>query len=480
MLQQRFSNALGWLPRLMNSPVSWRYLIPPVVLFAVAALAFSTSDKLIMVAIGACAALGGLVVLLRHQSLGIVFIFVASMLVPFSIGTGTNTSINATVILLGVISAAWVIDMVVLKKVIYLVRSATTMPLLAFMIVSVVGFLSGQIHWFTGVGGAPITAQIGGLSIYLFSALAFILVANVIKEPRYLALMTWVFLGLAAFYLLVRISPRQIEFVFRKFFPTGADASLFWVWLMAMAGAQFFFNSRLSRVARVLLGMLMVGAIYVGLIENYDWKSGWMPALFGLMVVIWVGAPRYRVFAMLGGLAVILVYSTNITSALTGQEEYSLSTRSEAWRIVFDIAKVNPITGLGFANYYWYTPLYVIMGYRVSFNSHNNYLDLLAQTGILGLGVFLWLAVSIGFLGWKLMKQVPEGFHKAYVIGALGGLAGTLVAGMLGDWFLPFVYNVGLVGFRSSVFAWLFLGGLVVYEQLARQAQRGVEESAGY
>jgi O-antigen ligase len=226
-----------------------------------------------------------------------------------------------------------------------------------------------------------------------------------------------------------------------------------------------------------MLGVLIVGIIYVGLVENYDWKSGWMPALFGLMVVIWVGAPRYRVLAVQGTLLVILVNFTSVSALLTGQEEYSLSTRTEAWRIVFEIAKVNPITGLGFANYYWYTPLYAIMGYRVSFNSHNNYLDLLAQTGILGLGAFLWFAASIGILGWKLVKQVPEGFHKAYIIGALGGLVGTLAAGMLGDWFLPFVYNVGLVGFRSSVFAWLFLGGLVVYEQLARQARIGVKDA---
>lgn len=472
MLQQRFGNVLNWLPRLIKAPVSWRYLIPPIVLLVVAGLAFSSSDTLILLAIGACIGLGGLVILLRHQSLGISFIIVASMIIPFSIGTGTKTSINATVLILGVMVATWIIEMVVLKKEVYLVRSSTTLPLFAFIFVSVIGFISGQIGWFPGVGGAPITAQIGGLSIYLFSALAFILVANVVKEPRYLAWMTWVFLSLAAFYIFVRLAPRHIEFVLRKMFPTGSDASLFWVWLLAMAGAQFLFNRRLSLLPRVLLGILIVASVYVGLIENYDWKSGWMPAVFGVMIVVWVGAPRYRIFAILGGLAVIFVNFTNVTTVFTGQEEYSLSTRSEAWRIVLDIAKVNPITGLGFANYYWYTPLYVIMGYRVSFNSHNNYLDLLAQTGILGLGAFLWFAVSVGILGWKLLKQVPEGFHKAYVIGALGGLAGTLMAGMLGDWFLPFVYNVGLVGFRSSVFAWLFLGGLVVYEQLARQASQ--------
>jgi hypothetical protein len=37
---------------------------------------------------------------------------------------------------------------------------------------------------------------------------------------------------------------------------------------------------------------------------------------------------------------------------------------------------------------------------------------------------------------------------------------------MLGDWIIPFVYNVGLKGFRASVLGWIFLGGLVVIERV--------------
>jgi hypothetical protein len=40
------------------------------------------------------------------------------------------------------------------------------------------------------------------------------------------------------------------------------------------------------------------------------------------------------------------------------------------------------------------------------------------------------------------------------------------VAGMLGDWILPFFYNLGLYGFRSSMLGWLFLGGLVSLGQM--------------
>lgn len=41
-----------------------------------------------------------------------------------------------------------------------------------------------------------------------------------------------------------------------------------------------------------------------------------------------------------------------------------------------------------------------------------------------------------------------------------------IVAGMLGDWVIPFVYNIGLGGFRASVLGWLFLGGLVALNNI--------------
>jgi hypothetical protein len=97
--------------------------------------------------------------------------------------------------------------------------------------------------------------------------------------------------------------------------------------------------------------------------------------------------------------------------------------------------------------------------------------DIIAQVGMIGLACFLWFMWEVGRLGLELRHEVKEGFQYAFVIGVLGGLVGTLVAGMLGDWILPFVYNVGLHGYRSSVFFWLFLGGLVALEQITRNSK---------
>jgi hypothetical protein len=149
-------------------------------------------------------------------------------------------------------------------------------------------------------------------------------------------------------------------------------------------------------------------------------------------------------------------------------EEYSLGTRVDAWVIVTEITLVNPILGLGFANYYWYTPLFPIRGWRVNFNSHSQIVDIFAQTGVLGLLSFFWFAGELGNLGLRLREKVPDGFARAYVYGALGGLVATLFAAFLVDWVLPFIYNIGLGGFRASILAWIFLGGLVSIEQIVR------------
>jgi 4-amino-4-deoxy-L-arabinose transferase-like glycosyltransferase len=150
-----------------------------------------------------------------------------------------------------------------------------------------------------------------------------------------------------------------------------------------------------------------------------------------------------------------------MAAVLAGGNRYSLDTRLDAWRAMAPIVAANPLLGLGPANYYHVTPLFPLRGYALNFSSHSTYVDLLAQTGMIGLACFGWLAWTVARTGWHLRGRAPVGFAHAYVIGALGGLVGTLSAGALGDWLLPFVYNVTLDGLRASLIGWMFLGGLL-------------------
>jgi hypothetical protein len=59
-----------------------------------------------------------------------------------------------------------------------------------------------------------------------------------------------------------------------------------------------------------------------------------------------------------------------------------------------------------------------------------------------------------------------DGFSQGYANAMLAGLAAILISGAFSDWFLPFVYNIGIPGFQGSIFAWLFAGGLVSLSNL--------------
>jgi len=238
-----------------------------------------------------------------------------------------------------------------------------------------------------------------------------------------------------------------------------------------MAFSQALLNGDLHPGWRLVFGGFVLVTIYILFFLKFEDKSGWLSVFVSIAVIIAVRSWH----AGLALVPVVALSALYLWSGLVSTDEYSISTRFDAWLIMAQIIRISPLLGLGFANYYWYTPLFPIRGYAVSFNSHNNYVDIVAQTGVIGLVCVLWFFWEVGRLGLRLRTQAPAGFAQAYVYGALGVLAGMVVAAMLGDWVLPFFYNLGLNGFRSSMLGWLFLGGLVSLEQIMKRQKLTAE-----
>jgi O-antigen ligase len=408
-------------------------------------------------------AAGTVLVFMGWPTIGLAALIVTSLMVPSPSLPG---GFNLAVLLLAVLIGLWLLQMVLEQGGLKLVPSRTVKPLLWLVIVAVFAFGIGQLSWFTFAVKAPLDTQLGGLAIFGLAVGAFLLVAHQVRDLRWLERLTWLFLALAGWHVVGWLVP-AVGTVTTPLFQQGATSnSMFWTWLVALAFSQAWLNTKLHRGWRLALAALVLATLYVAYFLNGGWKSGWLPPLAALAAII--GLRSWR-----AGLAVALlgfVRAKDLFARAVASDEYSYSSRIDAWQTVLEMIKVNPITGFGPANYYWATPLFRIRGYwDVVFASHNQYVDIVAQVGLLGLACVLWFFWEVGRLGWRLRTQVPDGFALAYVYGALGGLVGTLVAGMLVDWFLPFVYNIGLIGFRGSMLAWLFLGGLVSLEQIVQQ-----------
>lgn len=431
------------------------------ILLLSAALPMRFSSRLIMVAIVLIAGAGAILVLMRHPPLGLAAIIVGGLLLPIDINVSAGSKFNAAMLITLLMTILWLADMIIRRRRIDLAPSRPLIPLLAFLTVAVLAFAVGQRSWFFFALTAPITAQIGGLVLFFLSACALLLSAHLIRDLRWLQALTWLFVGLASLFVIGQLIP-PLKRPLSRLFQYGATSSLFWTWLVALSLSQALFNRKLPLGARLALGLFAGPILYVSYALVPGWKSGWVPALATAGVLLLLRFPPLIAVGVAGG----IVAAPSALSYLIASDEYSYSTRLEAWELILEIVKVNPLLGLGPANYHWYTPLFPIRGYAVRFNSHNQYVDLIAQTGLIGLSCFLWFAWEIGRLGWRLRQTAAEGFARAYANGAFAGLVGTLVAGVLGDWILPFVYNIGFVGFRGSVLAWLFLGGLIALEQM--------------
>ena len=255
----------------------------------------------------------------------------------------------------------------------------------------------------------------------------------------------------------------------------------FYVWFVALAAGQGLFNQDLERRWRIALLVAAVLVPVLGFLLNASWTSSWLPPVIVLLFLFWLKS-RFSA-GVLVALIVAFVISGLVFRFFDWEFERELSVggRITLWEAVWNLAKEQPILGLGlttYRQYHLFIPLLTEHGawYTPYVNSHNLYLDIFAQMGVIGLGVFLWMAAEIGAQAERLRRRFTDGFRTAYVAGAMAGLIGTLIASGIVEWMLPFVYNVGIKGFRFSVFIWIFLGGLVILEKLPKTVK---EESSG-
>jgi hypothetical protein len=413
-----------------------------------------TSLLLLVMSVGIA---GGLV-LLKQPNLGFIILLLAGFH-QFSGPGGLNASAVVVALLLGL----WLLEMLVVKRSFQFINSRVLLSVFVFLVISVVAFGMGQVPWFIFASQAPLDTQAGGFTIFALSAGALIVTAHRIRDLRWLKIIVWTFLGISTIYVLGRAA--GLPFI-DQLYPQGlAAGSMFWTWPIALAFSQVMFNKHLKTPVRVLLILIVLVTFYVAIVQAYDWKSGWVPPLVCVAVLLGI---RYRRLAVLM-IPFALFAAIKLAGEQVAADDYSWGTRLDAWIIVLEISRISPLLGLGFANYYWYTPLFSIRGWYVSFSSHNQYVDLIAQVGIIGLLCFLWIFFEVGRLGWQLANQLSDGFARSYAYGVLAGVAGSLMAAYLVDWVLPFAYNIGFNGFRASILPWIFFGGLVSVEQMYRE-----------
>ncbi len=413
-------------------------------------------------------ALLALIFLMNRPDLGMAALVCTAFLIPFEVAVSASVTINPVFPALGVLALLWLLRSAHNKRLL-IVSSRPMVPLVLLTGMATVSWIYGNAVWDVTVPKASnlLFIQLAQWTIFALSAVAFILMAQ--QSIKTLRWTVAAFIVLGTIGLVARYGGPFSGLVSLVLTTAPFSNGTFFVWMAALSAGQALFNQDLGRPWRFALGTLAIAVPILGFWQNTDWASSWLPPLLALLVLALMRFRRAGPLLVLLALLIVILSSGALGQIYDWQTERDVSVagREVLWDMVVKLGLRQPILGLGLTTYHQYarfTPLFLgsASWYEPNVNAHNVYIDVFAQMGVIGLALLLWALASIGSLGLRLRRQLSGDFRAGYVASALAGLVAMAVASALVDWLIPFVYNVGLSGFRFSIFSWVFFGGLVI------------------
>ena len=164
----------------------------------------------------------------------------------------------------------------------------------------------------------------------------------------------------------------------------------------------------LSRAGYVAI---VAGLLFVGLFKNRLLLVGMV--LFGLSWTALVpNAVRERVL---------------MTNSGGGELDHSSETRVQLWEEAMQIFESSPIVGTGFMTYAY---MQHVGNYR---DSHNIFVKILVETGVVGIIFFLCLLGMLWAKGLQLWRQAVDPLYAGLGFGLAAWISCAFVANMFGD-----------------------------------------------
>jgi O-antigen ligase len=147
---------------------------------------------------------------------------------------------------------------------------------------------------------------------------------------------------------------------------------------------------------------------------------------------------------LLRSLAVLLIVGTVVIGVLwiggdrlagklssTPDDIVDGTTRKQIWSASWQLVKSSPVTGVGFGSFFLAIPQYQVGSGRLKVaQAHNDYLDLAASGGIIGLVLAAWF---VAFVLWRasITLRSKDSYRRAAALGALAGMLSVAIHSLL-------------------------------------------------
>ena len=128
-------------------------------------------------------------------------------------------------------------------------------------------------------------------------------------------------------------------------------------------------------------------------------------------------AIAHRLVGLLPYLSIFDVRGVEVTSA-----NYAIVERMAHWQAAWGMFSDHPWLGVGIGNYEPVYPAYALPGWEEPLgHAHNYYLNIMAETGLVGLTAYLLLWGAAFLRAWKAVRTC-NGYRQAVAVGIFGAL----------------------------------------------------------
>jgi O-antigen ligase len=137
--------------------------------------------------------------------------------------------------------------------------------------------------------------------------------------------------------------------------------------------------------------------------------------------------------ALLGGALVIAGFG--VRERVTQMFDFQANIgRSQIWRANLDMVKERPLVGWGYGNYRKFRDSYYQRYPKAdtTAHAHNNFLQLWVDSGLVGLGAFLFLFGAVLRAGWQAYQRslISEEPFRSLTLGCTLSILGFLLGGL--------------------------------------------------
>jgi O-antigen ligase len=204
-------------------------------------------------------------------------------------------------------------------------------------------------------------------------------------------------------------------------------------------------------------GRLIWGALSLlfclGVVMSFG-REAWIGLFLALFVMIALRTKNWSVLLVVL-VPFILLLIPGISDFFNPEKTYG-SDRVKIWQDAITIWLKSPYMGVGAGNFQFFDRVYGSDKVGVA---HNQYLQMLAETGIQGLLCLIWILVAVGVKVLKSFNTARSPLGKSIALAYIGYYVSILFGGFFTGIFIPSAAAGGGTGpFVAASCRWLLLG----------------------